>query len=152
MKKTGIALTILFLLGTLLITRSGALAATDGTHQLSQVAYVWDGTDASPTNTPTADYDYTYGDESSVTYTLPWPISFYGKSYDRITVDTNGNVWFVATGSANSFDLANTGRGPVIAVWNNDLSSSYYGGVFIQHKTNPERVVIEGNKGTPFLL
>ncbi|HBG05797.1 MAG TPA: hypothetical protein DDY22_09645, partial [Geobacter sp.] len=56
---------------------------------------------------------------------------------------TNGNIWFAATGFAHSINLASTGRGPVIATWNDDLSSYYYGGVFVQHKTDPERVVIE---------
>jgi PKD repeat protein len=135
--------TILLLLCALLISWTSALAATDGFYSFSEVSPAWDRTDANRTKAPTADYDYAYGDESSFTYTLPWPVYFYGQSYSQINLDTNGNVWFTATGSAHSFDLANTGRGPVIAAWNNDLSSYYYGGVFIQHKTNPERVVIE---------
>jgi alpha-tubulin suppressor-like RCC1 family protein len=147
MKKTGIVATILLLVGMLLIPCSGASAATDGFYTLSEVQpdAVWDGTDASRTKAPTADYDYTYGDEASLTYTLPWSFKFYGQTYSQINVDTNGNIWFGATGSANSFNLANTGRGPVIAAWNDDLSSYYYGGVFVQHKTdnNSDRVVIE---------
>ena len=122
---------------------SSSFAATDGIYQLSEVTAAWDGTDADRTATSTTDYDYTYGNEASVTYTLPWAFSFYGNSYSTITADTNGNVWFTATNSANSYNLASTGRGPVIAAWNNDLSSYYYSGVFIQHKTNPDRVVIE---------
>jgi len=141
MNKTGIIAIIL--LGLLLLSWSGASAATDGFYQLSEVAVAWDGTDANRTKESNADCTYTYGDESSVSYNLPWSFTFYGQSYSQITVDTNGNVWFAATGSAHSFNLATTGRGPVIAAWNNDLSSYYYGGVFIQHKTNPERVVIE---------
>ena len=39
--------------------------------------------------------------------------------------------------------LIRPGRSPVISAWNNDLSSYLYGGHFIEHKTNPERVVIE---------
>ncbi|MBK5276001.1 MAG: chitobiase/beta-hexosaminidase C-terminal domain-containing protein, partial [Desulfuromonadales bacterium] len=153
MKKTGIVVTILLLLGTVLVPWTGVAAATDGIHQLTKEnnGLLWDGTDANITKETTTDYNFTYGDESSVTYTLPWPFSFYGQTYDRITVDTNGNIWFTATDSAYSFNLSDTkvnsnaaSRGPVIAAWNNDLSSSYYGGVFIQHKTNPdERVVIE---------
>jgi hypothetical protein len=143
MKKTGLVVTIFLLLAALFFPLKTACAATDGIYQLSEVISAWDGTDASRTKAPTADYDYTYGDEASVTYTLPWSFSFYGQSYSQITADTNGNIWFGAAGSAHSFDLATTGHGPVIAAWNNDLSSYYYGGVFIQHKTNPERVVIE---------
>lgn len=143
MQKAGLVATVLLLMAALLIPCTGALAAADGIHQLAPVTSAWDGTDASTTIAPTVDYDYAYGDEATLTYTLPWPFVFYGQSYDRINVDTNGNVWFTATESAYSFNLANSGRGPVIAAWNNDLSSNYYGGVFIQHKTNPERVVIE---------
>uniref|UniRef100_A0A831U6Y1 Choice-of-anchor D domain-containing protein n=1 Tax=Geobacter metallireducens TaxID=28232 RepID=A0A831U6Y1_GEOME len=144
MKKAGIVLAFIVMLCALVLPATGVLAATDGYYQLSEVSQpAWDSTYASRTKAPTADYDYTYGDESSVTYTLPWSFSFYGQSYTQITADTNGNIWFAATGSAHSFDLATTGRGPVIAAWNNDLSSYFNGGVFIQHKTNPERVVIE---------
>jgi predicted secreted protein len=144
MKKTGIVVAVFLLLGMFLMACPGAQAATDGFYTLSPVSEAtWYGTDASRTKTPTADYDYTYGDESSVAYTLPWAFSFYGQSYSQINVDTNGNIWFAATDSVQSFDLATTGRGPVIAAWNDDLSSYYYGGVFIQHKTDPERVVIE---------
>lgn len=143
MKISEIVVTIL-LIGLLLVPCSGALAATDGFYNLMEVfPTFWDGTDASRTKTPTADYEYTYGDEASLAYNLPWSFNFYGQSYDRINVDTNGNVWFGTTGSTHSFNLTTTGRGPVIAAWNNDLSSYYYGGVFVQHKTNPERVVIE---------
>lgn len=121
-----------------------AHAATDGTHNLYPVQTAWDGTAQDRTTAPTADYDYSYGDEGSVTYTLPWSFTFYGTAYTQITADTNGNIWFAATDSAHSFNLADTGgRGPVIAAWNADLSSYFYGGVFIQHKTDPERVVVE---------
>lgn len=117
------------------------IAATDGIYTLSETTYTWDGTDASLLNNPTSDYDYTYGDENRVTYTLPWPFVFYGQAYSQIVADTNGNIWFGANGGVNSFNLATTG--PVISAWNNDLSSLYQGGVFLQHKTNPDRVVIE---------
>jgi len=118
MKKTGMMLTFFLILATMLLQAPLAGAATDGVYQLTEVSQpVWDGTTASRTIAPTADYDYTYGDEASVTYTLPWAFTFYGQSYSTITADTNGNVWFTATGSAHSFDLATTGRGPVIAAW-----------------------------------
>jgi len=119
-----------------MLTVSQAFAAADGFYVLSSTPYTWDGTD---------DYVSAYGDESTVTYTLPASFGsfpFYGQTYTQITADTNGNIWFGATGSAHSFNLASNGRGPVIAAWNNDLSSYYYGGVFIQHKTDPERVVV----------
>ena len=142
MKKTGAALA-LFVSAVLFIPWSNAFAATDGFYWLYESAPAWDGTDANRTKAPGADYDYTYGDESGLTFSLPWPFPFYGQSYSKINVDTNGNIWFAATGFAHSINLASTGRGPVIATWNDDLSSYYYGGVFVQHKTDPERVVIE---------
>lgn len=152
MKNTGIIVTVLVLLGALLLTCSRAAATTDGVYTLSNVSATWDATYANrymaPIPAPAGssyqyDYDHAYGDESTVTYNLPWPFTFYGQTYTQITADTNGNVWFTATGTAHSFNLASTGRGPVIAVWNNDHSSYYYGGVYVQHKTNSERVVIE---------
>jgi PKD repeat protein len=146
MKKTGIV-GIILLLAALLLPLSAALAATDGFYNLIELhPAAWDGTDASIMSQPNTDYDYVYGDEKAITYSLPssWgSFSFYGQSYDKITVDTNGNIWFAATDPANSFILASSGRGPVIAAWNNDLSSNYYVGAFIQHKNNPERLVIE---------
>lgn len=144
MKKTGIVATIILMMGMLFVPCYKAAAATDGFYQLDEVIPpAWDGTDANRTIATNADYIYTYGDEASRTYKLPWPLNFYGVTYNQINVDTNGNIWFTASGSANSFNLATNGRGPVIAAWNSDLSSNYYGGVFVQHKINPERVVIE---------
>lgn len=118
----------------------------DAYYTLASTTTSWDGTDADRLKLPTADYASTYGDESSVTYSFPvsfGTFSFYGQTFSQITVDTNGNVWFGSTGSAHSFNLASNGKSPVIASWNNDLSSYLSGGVFIQHKTSPERIVIE---------
>jgi hypothetical protein len=148
MKKTGFVATMLIMMALimmapLLLHSTFAQAATDGVYSLAETSRAWDATDANRTRPPTSDYDYTYGDEASLVYALPWPFTFYGQSYSQINADTNGNIWFTATGSAHSLNLANSGRGPVIAVWNNDLSSYFYGGVFIQHKSNPERVIIE---------
>ena len=123
MKKTGFVTFILLLGGLLLPPSPGAFAATDGFYQLSEVAETWDGTDANRTKERSTNYTYTYGDEASITYLLPWTFNFYGQSYIQINVDTNGNVWFGTSGFAKSFELANNGRGPVIAAWNNDLSS-----------------------------
>jgi hypothetical protein len=143
MKKTGLIAAIILLVGVLFIPCSDALAASDGFYFMTEVTSIWDGTDGSSLNSPTADYDYVYGDDESVSYTLPWSFSFYGQSFNQITPDTNGNIWFSSTDAAYAVNLANTGRGSVITAWNNDLSSSFHGGVFIQHKTSPERVVIE---------
>jgi len=120
-----------------------AWGASDGFYTVAEATFAWDGTDANLLHAPTSDYNYTYGDEKSVSYTLPWSLPFYDQNYSRIVADTNGNIWFAASDAASAFNLTNTGRGPAIALWNNDLSSSYNGGVFIQHKTGPERVVIE---------
>ncbi|MGD0843077.1 MAG: hypothetical protein ABSA06_01745 [Geobacteraceae bacterium] len=143
MKNVGYLVAATLISSILLLSSSLLHAATDGTYNLFQVQTGWDGTAADRLTSPTSDYDYSYGDEGSVTYSLPWPFTFYGLTYSQITADTNGNIWFSATGSAHSFNLANTGRGPVISAWNNDLSSYFHSGVFIQHKTGPERVVVE---------
>src|SRR5262245_23758436 len=147
MKRLGIAAALLSLAVTGGVPLSGAALsgadATDGAYALSEVPGAWDGTDANRNGTATADYDFTYGDEAGFSYTLPWPFAFYGVSYKEINVDTNGNIWFTSSGSAHSFNLTSTGRGPVITAWNDDLSSHYFGGAFVQHKTNPERVVIQ---------
>jgi hypothetical protein len=125
-----------------------AFGSTDGIYGLNKkLSYSWDGTNASLIAATSPDYDFAYGDETYVTYTLPqsWPsFTFYGQAYTQITADTNGNIWFGAAESTNSFTLHSTG--PVIAAWNNDLSSYLNGGVFIQHKTDlplGERIVIE---------
>jgi len=122
---------------------SSSSTSTDNFYTMVSTTYTWYGTDANRQKLATASYASTYGDEASVSYTLPWPFTFYGQSFGQINADTNGNIWFDSSGPAHSFDLANNGRGPVIAAWNNDLSSYYRGGVFIQHKTDPECVVVE---------
>lgn len=137
-------LTAMILLFTVLFSSwSTAHSATDGSYDSAAVMPVWEGTDASRLKAPTADYDYTYGDDKSVTYTLPWPFTFYGQEYSKVTADTNGNIWFSANAPGYSFNLGGAGRGPVISAWNDDLSSAFYGGAFVQHKTNPERVVVQ---------
>ncbi|GEM_PF-6076610 len=143
MRKSGIPLTVILMLSVVFMWSLPVFAATDGIYQSSETTTAWDGTYANRLRAPTADYDYAYGDESSVSYTLPWAFTFYGQSYTSINADTNGNIWFGATGSAHSINLASSGRGPVISAWNNDLSCQFYGGVFVQHKTGPERVVVE---------
>lgn len=143
MKRVGIILSVLVLHCFILCHTLPAQAATDGVYQLSEATSAWDGTDASRLTAPSADYDYTYGDEGSVTYTLPWSFGLYGQSYTQIVADVNGFIRFAAPTAGHSFNLTTTGMGPVIAPWNNDLSSYYYGGVFIQHKTAPERVVVQ---------
>lgn len=151
MKKDGILPVLVLMFAVVACSSSMVFAATDGFYQLSpntNSSTFWDGTDANRQENMTTDYTYTYGDEASITYTLPTTFGngsfpFYGQTFSQITTDTNGNIWFGSTGSAHSFNLVKNGRGPVIAVWNDDLSSYYYGGVFIQHKLSPERVVIE---------
>jgi hypothetical protein len=142
MKNACFPLTVVLVIGILAVLPLSSYAATDNIYTLTEVTPppAWDGTVVSLLQSNTA-----YGDESTVTYNLPWQLTFYGQAYTAITADTNGNIWFTpgTTTSAHSFNLASTGRGPVIAAWNDDLSASYYGGVFIQGKANPDRVVIE---------
>lgn len=131
---------------TLTALAAPAFAVTDGSYTLTKLdTALWEGTDASMLKPVTSDYDYLSGDDEYLTYTLPvsWQFKFYGQPYSQITIDTNGNIWFGSARVAYSFPLANTGLGPVSAAFNDDLSSLYGGGVFIQHRTNPERIVIE---------
>jgi hypothetical protein len=142
MKSLSMIATLLLML----LVSLPAFATTDGIYGLNQQqSYTWDGTVASRLAEPIINYyDFAYGDEATVSFTLPWSFTFYGQPYSQITADTNGNIWFGAAGAsapASSFTLA--AKGPVIAAWNSDQSSYYTGGVFVQHKTNPERVVIE---------
>ena len=122
-----------------------AIAATDGNYTSTPITATWDGTYANLLEPTSQDYQYTFGDEEYLIYDLPssWQFKFYGRPYSQITVDTNGNIWFGTPRSANSFQLPITNLGRVTAAWNDDLSSLYNGGVFIQHLTSPERVVIE---------
>ncbi|OGU23316.1 MAG: hypothetical protein A2X85_08765 [Geobacteraceae bacterium GWF2_54_21] len=137
----------LLLFMTLVFMPNILLAGSDGIYgMIKQPGASWDGTDANPLATPTTGYDFAYGDESTVVYTLPWSFTFYGQTYSQITVDTNGNIWFGYAGPLNSFDLVSNTNGPVIAAWNSDLSSYFSGGAFVQHKNDlplGERVVVE---------
>jgi hypothetical protein len=124
------------------------LASTDGNYTSASVTATWNGTYANLLEPTSLDYTYTFGDDEYLTYDLPasWQFKFYGRPYSQITVDTNGNIWFGTPRSANSFQLPNANLGRVAAAWNDDLSSLYNGGVFIQHRTDlpfGERVVIE---------
>ena len=148
MKRSGFFITLILLVFLLFSAWCTAWGASDGYYTVTEATATWDGTEGNTLKSPTSDYDYACGDDESGAYALPWAVTFYGQTYSRITVDTNGNIWFNATAAANSFNLANTGRGPVISAWNNDLSSAFQGGVFIQHKTNPERIVIEWQTDT----
>ncbi len=143
MRKVFLLLTVILVSGTFVHGQPPAFAA----YRLSMTTpHTWDGTDANRLEQPGDDYRYAYGDEDSLTFNLPWPFTFYGQTYAQgtpVTIDTNDNIWFTATGPANSFTLANTGRGPVIAAWNNDLSSYFHGGAFVQRKTGPDRLVVE---------
>lgn len=102
-------------------------------YQLTQLQTTeWSGTQANRLQTEVAgSYQFDYGNEATVSFTLPWVFPFYDTDYSQITADTDGNIWFSAFGS-----------GPRIAAWNTDLNTYYVGGVFIEHKTSPERVVV----------
>lgn len=134
---------VLLLIFAWLLISSVSFAATDGAYTLSEVSGIWDGTIANTSTLVSADYTYGYGDDTTFSYTLPWNFYFYGHGYNKITIDTNGAIWFDSTTSVHEFNLAKSNRGLVVAPWNYDLSSAYEGGVFVQHKTGPERIVIE---------
>lgn len=118
-----------------------SVSASDAYYAVSQSSITWQGTEADRLKARTTAYDYRYGDEQSFNFILPWQFVFYGQAYGQITIDTNGNIWFTNSSPAHSFDLINTGKGPVIAAWNNDLNSTFYGGAFV--KSSPDKVVVE---------
>lgn len=136
----------------LVLTPSLLLAANDGMYVLTEITpAVWDGTNATIPQTATQDYDAISGDDVTLSYTLPSSFSgftYYRVPYGQITVDTNGNIWFANSSSDYAINLPAPGKGPVISAWNTDLSSYVSGGVFVQHKTAPERVVIEWQSDT----
>src|ERR1039457_94682 len=99
MKRPGMRALVMFFVCLFSCICCTAWGASDGYYTVTETAASWDGTDADPLKTTTTDYDYAYGDEESVTYNLPWNITFYGQNYSRIPADTNGNVWFTANNS-----------------------------------------------------
>jgi hypothetical protein len=147
-----VAVNILCLIVVLVFVPNLLFAANDGIYVLTETTpAVWDGTNATVPQTATADYDAITGDDATLAYSLPTAFSgftFYRVPYSHITVDTNGNIWFANSNSAYAINLPAAGKGPVISAWNSDLSSYVNGGVFIQHKTSPERVVIEWQTDT----
>ena len=83
------------ILFTALLCLLPAVAPAADSYNLVETPAFWDGADASrladsvlaPGNPVYSyDYNYTYGDESSVTYTLPWNFNFYGQTYVKISV------------------------------------------------------------------
>jgi hypothetical protein len=141
MKNACFSLTVVLMMCIVVAFSETASAATDNIYNLNEItpAPAWDGAGVS-----LLQGNAVYGDESVITYTLPWTFKFYGQSFTSINADTNGNIWFSSAGPAHNFTLStNTGHVPVIAAWNDDLSSSFFGGVFIQQKSNPDRVVVE---------
>lgn len=128
----------------LLVGFFSAGTASAAYYEVSEIGSQWETTTASRLQAETAGYAFNYGDEDKVVYSLPWSFLYYGQSYSQIVADSNGNVWFAPADPdnlPNTFDLTTTG--PVIAAWNSDLTSYSYGGVFVEHKTSPERVVVE---------
>lgn len=80
--------------------------------------------------------NFDYGDDASVTFTLPWAFSFNGQDYYTFTAWADGRV--TPYGAS----------GPVIIAWDADLSSHFNGGLFVELKTKPNRVVIEWQTAT----
>lgn len=79
------------------------------------------------------------------TFTMPWAFPFFGVDHTDFVVDTNANLWMAASANTESeYDLAAGGAQglPVIAVWNETLTSDDYGdGLVINVMTSPDRVM-----------
>ncbi|MBN2428179.1 MAG: hypothetical protein JXK94_07580 [Deltaproteobacteria bacterium] len=123
-----------------------ATTAFGGAYQVAEVAADWETLTANRLQAETADYQFNYGDDEYQVYTLPWNFTWYQQNFTEIVADTNGNIWFNPSNLATlpvNHDLAGSTGTPVISAWNTDLSSYYAGGVFIEHKASPERVVVQ---------
>lgn len=124
----------------LLMMSSSAFAQilADNYYTLQEVPFTWVGTYA---NRTIANKVYTYGDEAIEAKILWYRFTFYGGTDHLLEIDTNGNAWFDSVDkSKHSFNLAQSGA-RVISAWNNDLSSYYYGGVFMEDSYN--QIVVE---------
>ncbi len=130
---------LLLVSGTLPLTVTGYCLAGYQSQILTTATS--DGTRANRHTTEVSGaYQFDYGNEASVAFELPWIFPFYTGNYTSLTADSDGNIWFSTPGS-----------GPHIAVWNTDLNSYYHGGVFVQTKSDPDRVVIQWQSETASL-
>ncbi|MFC1696898.1 FG-GAP repeat domain-containing protein [Nanoarchaeota archaeon] len=108
-------------------------------YNLNEITYDWDIID-------TSDIVVSFsGDDEDKQYNLPWNFSFYGVDYDTILVDTNGNIWLPnqCDGYCTYGDEDMLSNYSVIAAWNLDLSSSYYGEVIIFYNETEDVVIVE---------
>ncbi len=113
-------------------------------YQVTEISAVAESLQTSRHQVESATYGFEYGDEGAVPFTLPWAFTFYGQTYTQIVADINGAIWFSPSDPQNlpvSYPLSTTG--PVISVWNNDLTAHTYGGVFVNYLSASNRVVVE---------
>lgn len=131
--------TLLSLALALAFSNTITQAATDGYYQSSAPTFAWDGTAADRflPEIP-GEYQFDYGDDAVVTFNIAsWSFPFYAARYPQFHADANGNIWFGAVGNS-----------PVLRAWNTDLNSYFQGGVFVERKINPERVVVQWRSET----
>jgi len=126
----------MFLADPFSVSSPGIIGA-DGSasYSVQQTCFDWDGT-------PAAEYTM-QADHDVIVYSLPFTFDFYGVGYDSITIDSNGNIWFDNQLPQTDVLLINGGWGPMISIWNDNLTSEFYGAVTVQQKTGPDRVVID---------
>ena len=91
------------------------------------------------------------GDDDAAQVTLPWPVNFYGQTYNQITVCSNG---WIAFGTTSSHEYSNTGipnssepNAIVAGVWD-DLNPRDGGNIYTYYDTTNNYFVVE-YKGVP---
>jgi Bacterial TSP3 repeat len=130
-------------LGCLLLSAATVFGAA---YQLTEVTAAWETVTTNRFQAETSDYQFNYGDDEHQAFALPWTFNYFGQNHTQIYADTNGNIWFNPPDPTNhpvNHDLDGATNSAVISAWNADLNSYFSGGVFIEHKTLPERVVVQ---------
>ncbi|NJC87677.1 MAG: carboxypeptidase regulatory-like domain-containing protein [Desulfuromonas sp.] len=117
---------LMFSLVALVLTQE--FAFSDDTYGVAPGYSAWDGTPANRLQPEVSgQYAFDYGTEGGVPFNLPWAFPFYGVNYTQLTANLDGTI--------------SLGGQPVIAAFNDDLASYYWGGVFVENQG--DRVVVE---------
>jgi hypothetical protein len=87
MKNACFSLTVTVMICIAAALSDSAFAATDNIYNLTEIspAPAWDGAGAS-----LLQGNSVYGDESVITYNLPWTFKFYGQNFTSIPIHPEG--------------------------------------------------------------
>ncbi len=114
---------------------------TNADYHLKEIPFSWEGVDDPE--------DWDADDDNYLEVDMPWSFPFYGTDYYMLDMSSNGylvphgdNTDNLIDASSYEIDLINgmdyedTGSGAIIAAWNKDLSSYYYGDYSYQFKSD----------------